>query len=174
FKDVKTPEVTLYQAMPKHGKMDFIIEKAVELGVHAIVPLVTERTVTSIVRDRAHIKRERWIRLSKAASKQCGRVKLPLISGVTEFNDALVESKKKDLVIFAALDKDAEPLPEILKESKAKSIAVFVGPEGDFSQAEITMAKNKDFRICSLGSLVLRVETAALYILSCLNYEYNS
>jgi len=164
-------KATLYQAIPKKTKMDFIIEKAVELGVDTIVPMVTERTITALKEENRSLKVERWRRVSKAASKQCGRRELPAISDVTDFNNALEASKKNDLVIFAALDKDARPLKSILRDSSQKNIAIFVGPEGDFSQDEITAAKGQGYDICSLGPMILRVDTAAIYILSCLNYE---
>jgi 16S rRNA (uracil1498-N3)-methyltransferase len=164
--------ITLYQAIPKRAKMDFIIEKAVELGVNKITPIITERTAP-IVKDKSRIKVERWSRIARAASKQCGRMGLPIISDVTDFDDALVESKKNDLVIFAALDNDAKPLRSILRNAVSKNIAVFVGPEGDFSSKEILMAKEEeDYRISSLGPSILRSETAAIYILSCISYEY--
>jgi len=165
-------KVTLYQAIPKRWKMDFIIEKAVELGVDNIVPIVTERTEVNPAKEKSLIKIERWNRLLTSASKQCGRVKLPRISGVKKFSDALVESEKSDLVIFAALNKDSLPLEAILKRLNPKTIAVFIGPEGDFSPDEISMAKRKGYSISSLGRFVLRVETAAIYVLSCLGYEY--
>ncbi|MFC1667267.1 RsmE family RNA methyltransferase [Candidatus Omnitrophota bacterium] len=174
FKSDIPYRVTLYQAMPKKGKIDFIVEKAVELGVDTIVPIITERTRWAIVGEKARLKTERWIRIAKAASKQCGRVELPIIRDVTDFNKGLVESKKSDMTIFAALDKDARPLKEAFEASRPGNIAVFVGPEGDFSQSEISMARKQGCRICSLGPLVLRVETAAIYILSCLNYEYSN
>jgi len=165
--------VTLYQALPKKSKMDFIIEKAVEIGADTIVPLITQRT-SFVVSDRIDKNIERWRRISKAAAKQCGRSALPLIENVIDFDEALNQSKKFDFIIFAALDKDAKPLKDILRSNLSpKNIAVFVGPKGDFSQKEISAAKVQGFKICSLGRSVLRVETAAIYILSCLNYEYN-
>lgn len=163
--------VTLYQAMPKKSKMDFIIEKAVELGANRIVPIITERTVP-VLKDNVDKKKNRWQRLARAASKQCGRSNLPTISDVLGFNDALAEAKRSELVLFAALDKNAKPLSAILKKSSPKTVAVFIGPEGDFSDEEISVARGKGFSICSLGSLVLRVETASIYVLSSLNYEY--
>jgi 16S rRNA (uracil1498-N3)-methyltransferase len=166
--------VTLYQAIPKKNKMDLIIEKAVEMGVDSIVPIITERTLPKIPRERERKKIERWERIIKAASNQCGRVILPAISDIKHFNDCLMESKKKDLVIFAALDKDAMPLKEILQRSRPREIAVFVGPEGDFSPREIAMAGEQGYGIYSLGPLVLKVDTAAIYILSCLNHEYGN
>lgn len=164
-------KATLYQAIPKKTRMDFIIEKAVELGADAIVPMVTERTIAALKGEKRSAKVERWRRVGKAASKQCGRVKLPAISDVTDFNSALEASRESDLVVFAALDKDARPLRSILRDSSQKNIAIFVGPEGDFSQDEIAAAKGQGYSICSLGPMVLRVDTAAIYILSCLNYE---
>ncbi|NQV04733.1 MAG: 16S rRNA (uracil(1498)-N(3))-methyltransferase [Candidatus Omnitrophica bacterium] len=165
--------ITLYQAIPKKSKMDFIIEKAVELGADRIVPIITERTVPSL-KDKASKKKDRWQRLAKAASKQCGRSNLPSISDILGFNDALAEAKRSELVLFAALDDSAKLLSAILEAGHPKSVSVFIGPEGDFSDKEISVAKSKGFSICSLGSLVLRVETAAIYVLSSLNYEYRN
>lgn len=164
---------TLYQAIPKKGKMDFIIEKAVELGIDRIVPVVTERTIVAPIKAKSDRKVARWRNIARSASKQCGRVKLPAISDMVRFNNALLEAEKNDLVIFAALDREARPLREILKGFEPKTIAIFVGPEGDFSQKEIAAAKGQGSIIASLGAPVLRVETAAIYILSCLNYEYS-
>lgn len=171
FKDNPLYKITLFQAMPKRGKMDFIIEKAVELGVDTIVPIITERTIP-VLKDRAQKKKDRWQRLAKAVSKQCGRLKLPVISDILDFNEVLAEAKKSELVLFSALDKDALPLSAILKAGCPNSVSVFIGPEGDFSDKEISVARSKGFSICSLGSLVLKVETASIYVLSSLNYEY--
>lgn len=161
--------ITLYQAIPKKTKMDFIIEKVVELGVSQVVPIITDRTILEI-KDFTK-KVERWKRISMASSKQCGRTILPVISDVTHFDSALIDSKQKDLVVFASLDKESEPLKNILRGLIPKTIAVFVGPEGDFSPREISMAKENGCSMCSLGSLVLKSETATIYILSCLSYE---
>lgn len=163
--------IALYQALPKKGKLDFIIEKAVELGVSRIIPMVTERTIP--VLKIKNTKIDRWERIAIAAAKQCGRTALPALKGPMGFEECLNDSKKSDLVIFAALDKDAEPLKEILSSARPEKISVFVGPEGDFTRRETAMAREQGYLVCSLGSLVLRVETAAIYILSCLNYEYN-
>lgn len=163
--------VTLYQAIPKKSKFDFIVEKAVELGVDAVVPIITERTVPD-VKESTPKKIDRWVRIAKASSKQCGRRELPIISDVKNFSNALTQAKKSDLVLFAALDKDRESLNAILKRIRPKDVSVFVGPEGDFSPKEVSLAKEQGCRICSLGPLVLRVETAAIYILSSLSYEY--
>jgi 16S rRNA (uracil1498-N3)-methyltransferase len=164
-------KITLYQSLPKNVKMDFIIRKAVELGVDEIVPIITDRTVPDVKEIRGK-KMERWERIAKAASKQCGRIKLPVISNAVGFKEALVESKKAEKVVFAALSDDAVPLKEMLRGKMPESAAVFIGPEGDFTRDEINMAKEEGYRVCSLGNLVLRVETAALYVLSCINYEY--
>ena len=172
-KEDMIPDITLYQAIPKKGRMDLIVEKAVELGVTRVTPMITERTIPSII-GKAGKKQKRWSRIAMTAAKQCGRAKLPLVAGVMDFEDCLEESGKSGFVAFAALDKNARPLKELLKGSRAKNISVFVGPEGDFSQKEIELARSKGYAICSLGGSVLRVETAAIYILSCVNYEYSS
>ena len=175
-------KLTLYQAIPKKNKMDLIVEKAVELGVDTIVPIITERAVHA---SKAGHWKERWGRIAKAASKQCGRAKLAAIVEPMDFRDALIESNRSELVeasaraqthhlvIFATLDKYAKPLKDILRAHVTGRVSVFVGPEGDFSQREISMAKENNYSICSLGAFIFRVETAAIYILSCLNYEYN-
>lgn len=171
FKDSHAYKLTLFQAIPKKGKMDFIVEKAVELGVDRIVPMVTERTSWAPGRDSG-LKVERWRRICKAAGKQCGRTRLPVVSDIKDFNLSVKEAEDNDLVIFAALDNRAVSLRSLLKDAPPKNIAVFVGPEGDFSHEEIAIAKERFHNISSLGSLVLRVETATIYILSCLDYQY--
>ncbi|MCX5693215.1 MAG: 16S rRNA (uracil(1498)-N(3))-methyltransferase [Candidatus Omnitrophica bacterium] len=169
FKREPNFNITLYQAIPKKAKMDFIVEKAVELGVAKLVPVITDRTVPEI-KDFSK-KIERWNRIAMASSKQCGRRVLPIIADVLDFNSALIDSKQKELTIFASIDKESRPLKDILKGLNPKSIAVFVGPEGDFSPRETYLAREKGHKICSLGSLILKSETAAIYILSCLSYE---
>ncbi len=172
FKNTLPYRTTLYQAIPKKTKMDFIIEKTVELGVDKIAPIITERTEFSNLKEISQKRLERWRNIAKSASKQCGRVELPLILDVLDFEHALVKAKDSDLVIFAALDKSSKMLRDILKEKTPRDIAIFIGPEGDFTPQEISKAKEHVKGICSLGRLVLRVETGALYILSCLNYTY--
>ncbi|MEK6733395.1 MAG: RsmE family RNA methyltransferase [Candidatus Omnitrophota bacterium] len=166
-----SPTITLYQAIPKKNKMDFIIEKAVELGADVIVPIVTERTVPDI-KDKAWKKKERWSKIVMASSKQCGRVKLPLVSDIVNFKEALLKAKDSGLVIFAAIDKDAKPLKSLMKGVNPDSVSIFVGPEGDFSPKEISMATGYGFEIASLGKLILKSDTAGVYILACLAYEY--
>ncbi len=161
--------ITLYQAIPKKTKMDFIVEKTVELGVAKLVPVITDRTIPEI-KDFSR-KIERWSRIAMASSKQCGRRVLPVIADVLDFNSALIDSKQKELTIFASLDKESRSLKDILKGLTLKSVAVFVGPEGDFSPREASLAKENGLKICSLGNLILKSETAAIYILSCLSYE---
>lgn len=163
--------VTLYQAIPKKTKMDFIVEKAVELGVSRIVPMITERTVPDIKDFSGKIAR--WKRISVSGAKQSGRSTLPGISDAMYFDNALAESKQNDLVIFASLDKGSIPLKDILRGCSPSKTAVFIGPEGDFSPTESAMARNSGYcGMCSLGGLVLRSETAAIYLLSCLAYEF--
>ncbi|MFH1478543.1 MAG: RsmE family RNA methyltransferase [Candidatus Omnitrophota bacterium] len=161
--------ITLYQAVPKKANMDLIVEKAVELGVSKIIPLITERT---ILKDISENRLERWRRIAKEASKQCGRSLLPEVASPKYFKDAVDEIEYFDLVVFTALIENKTPLKKILADKKPKNIVVFVGPEGDFSPSEIDLMKKKNIQVASLGPLVLKVGTATIYVLSCLNYEY--
>ena len=167
--------ITLYQAIPKNTKIDFIIEKATELGVDRVVPMITERTEAFLKSYNTSKKAERWNKIAMVASKQCGRVTLPVISGITDFKDALKDSSNNaDLIIFAALDKDSLALKTVLRNRMQKNISIFIGPEGDFSPDEVSIARKNRCNIVSLGELVLRAETAGIFVLSCLNYEYAS
>ncbi len=166
------PEIALYQAIPKKSKIDIIIEKCVELGVTKVVPVITERTIPGLKESKKN-KVERWNRIAMAASKQCGRTVLPEVTGMILFDKALDLAGQHDIVIFCALHNEAIPLKTVLKRGCYGSIGIFVGPEGDFSLSETEEARKKGYPLCSLGGNVLRVETAAIYLLSCLNYEYH-
>ena len=162
--------IRLYQAIPKKGKMDYIVEKVTELGINVIVPIFTERTIPD---ENVSIQKkiERWYRIAKASSKQCGRSDIPQILDPVDFNTAIKKAKPSDLVILAALDREARPLPDIIKNKSFKDISIFIGPEGDFSPNEVFLARQSGCEICSLGRLVLKVDTAAIFIISCINYE---
>jgi len=185
-----TFNVTLVQAIPnKPSKMDFIIEKATELGVDAIMPVAAERSVVNVgANGRSPLRKiERWQKIASEASRQCGRSKVPEIKEVLSAEKALAAFSKCDLKLFACIDKDAVFLRSVLEDFKcrgnpcgcpdragaspAPTIAVFIGPEGDFTPREIVFAKESGFQLVSLGERVLRTETAGLYILSVLDYE---
>jgi 16S rRNA (uracil1498-N3)-methyltransferase len=176
--------ITLLQAIPKAGNMELIIEKAVELGVNAVLPVFTERTVVKLDAKEAAKKREKWQRLALEACKQCGQNWLPRIHAPQSFDSAWSQlpshdnlSPPTELRLIAAIVPEAKRLFEILSSypisfgKNLKSALVVIGPEGDFTPAEYQLAFDHGCHPLSLGPIILRVETAALYCLSILNHE---
>ena len=160
--------ITLATAILKKN-MDFIVQKATELGVAAIVPLVTERTVVRVAGDAA--KAVRWREIALDSCKQCGNNWLPEIRQPQSLAEWLASAVAADLKLVAALQTDAAPLKLILPAGPVRSVAVLVGPEGDFSPAEYAAVRTAGFRPLTLGPLVLRADTAALYALSVVHHE---
>lgn len=173
-KDESLPYVTLVQAIPKKDKMDYIIEKATELGITEIIPIISERTIVDVDEDKAKSRVNRWRTISKEASKQCGRKDVPIMGDIISFDEAVKAINVYDLSLFCCLDDKSMSLKKAIREVKSGKILVFIGPEGDFSPREIDMARsNANCFIISLGNRVLKSDTAGLYVLSCLNYEFS-
>ncbi len=177
----KTPplgcQITLAQAIPKGKNMDFIVQKATELGACGIAPLTSERTVVQIDPEDAAKKQEKWQAIAIEAAKQCGQNWLPTIHAPVSPKEFFNAGQKFDLTLIASLQPDAQHPKKLLQEyvnekgAKPVSVLVLVGPEGDFTPAEIALAKSHGCRPITLGPIVLRTETAALYCLSVLSYE---
>ncbi len=165
------PDITLAQALPKKDKMDHVVEKATELGVSNIVPLISERTVIKFEEEKARAREERWRKIAKAAAKQCGRLDVPGIKSVQKFYNFMDEVEKFDFVLMACLTEGSVPFKDALSGFEAGSMLMFIGPEGDFTENEIFMAKNAGAKLISFGKRVLKSDTAALYALSVLTYE---
>ena len=163
--------ISLVQALPKSDKMDLIVEKATELGAGRIIPVVTERTVVRPDAKKENIKIERWRKIALVAAKQCGRTTVPEVMPITGFNDSLAMLDGSELKIIPCLYEDTKDLRSVLSGRKAGTAAVFIGPEGDFTEKEVEAAKSKGAVPVSLGAEVLRSETAAICALSILNYE---
>jgi len=169
----KTSEVVLAQAIPKKGKMDYIVEKATELGVKRIVPLVTGRTIVRPGEGGGEKKVSRWRKLAIESAKQSGRADIPAVSEVTPFKKAIEEIERYDLALFACLSGKTVSLKKAVGDFKSGKIIVFVGPEGDFTAEEISLASGKNCRQVSLGWRVLKSDTAGLFLISVLDYEFN-
>lgn len=169
FKEPKL-RITLAQALPKGGKMDFIVQKATELGVSEVYPLLTARSVPDIEGDRALRKVERWRRIAKEAAKQCGRAYIPEIHFVITFKDLLSLPFDGERIIFWEGEKERKlrDLEGILRRSKG--LLLTVGPEGGFSEEEIEAASSRGFIPVGLGERILRAETAPIVALSILFY----
>jgi len=167
-------QITLAQAVPKGKAMDLIVQKAVELGVAAICPLLSERTVIQVEEDDAARKQQKWQAVAIEAAKQCGQNWLPNVALPRSPREFFSQPARHDLMLIASLQPDAMHLKKLLAESAGKSpksVLVLVGPEGDFTPAEIGLAKSHGCRPITLGPIVLRTETAAIYCLSVLSYE---
>ena len=166
--------ITLAQAVPKGKAMDLIVQKAVELGVAAISPLLSERTVIQVEEDDAARKQQKWQAVAVEAAKQCGQNWLPKVDLPRSPKEFFPQPVRHELMLIASLQPDAMHLKKLLAEyagRKPTSVLILVGPEGDFTPAEIGLAKSHGCRPITLGPIVLRTETAAIYCLSVLSYE---
>jgi len=161
--------ITLAQAIPKKS-MDLIVQKATELGVASIVPLVSERSVVKLDEDSRRM--DRWHEIALEACKQCGNNWLPEIQSPRKARDFLTSPGQFDLKLIASLQPDSKPLKAILGDAvHPTSVLILIGPEGDFTLAELGLAKSAGCLLLSLGPLVLRADTAAIYTLSILHHE---
>lgn len=166
--------ITLFQGLPKGDKMDFIIQKATELGVERIVPMVTRRTVVHLNPERAAQKRTRWHRVAAAATEQSGGRFVPEISLPLPFNQAVQEAAQADqwLLFYEAAE---IPLRERLRGSATpRRVAIMVGPEGGFDPEEVALAQKHGAVVVGLGQRILRTETAALVAVALVLYELDS
>lgn len=169
-----TPPVSiwLFQAVPREQQMDFILQKATELGVSVIQPVTTDHAVVRLEPGDAG-KHERWSRIVLGAAKQCGTAWLPTVEPVRPVLDALRERPPLDRLIVCSLEPDTRPLRDLLRaDPKPKRMGVLIGPEGDFSAREYAAARAAGATPVTLGRTVLRVETASLYALSAIRYEF--
>ena len=169
--------ITLGQAVPLGGAMDSIVRKATEIGVSAIVPLESERTQIHLDGDRSDRKIGKWQTAALEAAKQCGNPWLPEIGPVTAASAFMESAKGYDLKLIASLQPGARSLKAVVAQYRAAhdrapaNVLWLVGPEGDFTPAEMGCSRTSGFEPISLGPLVLRCETAAVYALSVLTYE---
>jgi len=170
-------EITLIQALPREQKMDMVIQKATELGARHIVPVVSDQAVVRLKPGEDAGKLERWKKIALSAAKQSGGWWLPEIHPVCPLLDYLAAMPRFDLWMTCSLEPDTISLREVLESSRVnhpKSIGFLVGPEGDLTARERAAARNAGARMVSLGSQILRSETAALYVMSILQYEFSS
>lgn len=164
--------ITLLQALPKGKLFEGIVQKATELGTARIVPLLSERVVLHVNKNEAIRKTARWQSVAVEAIKQCGAMWLPHVEIPMTPKEFLVRKEHVDLALVGSLQPDAKHPREFLHgPNETKSAAVWIGPEGDFTPAEIEAIKASGAHPITLGPLVLRTETAATYCLSILNYE---
>ncbi len=166
-------QVYLFQGLPKADKMELIIQKAVELGVYAVVPVSTKRCVVKLDDKKAKSKIIRWQGISEAAAKQSKRRIVPEIMEVMSFKEALSFVKDFDIKLIPyELAEDMSKTKEIISALQpGQRIAIFIGPEGGFEETEIEQALNAGVQPITLGKRILRTETAGFTILSWIMYE---
>jgi 16S rRNA (uracil1498-N3)-methyltransferase len=170
-------EITLGQALPKGQFMDAIVRKATELGAARIAPLESDRTIVRLEEDRTSRKIEKWQSAAIEAAKQCGNPFVPEILPVQSAATFIESSRDYDLKLIASLQPGAKSLKSVLAAYTAisgrapRKVLWLIGPEGDFTPAELGLSRNAGFEPITLGPLVLRCETAAVYALSVLSYE---
>lgn len=166
----------LAQALTKNKAMDLIIQKATELGVSSIVPLASDRSVSQLEGDQAESRIEKWRQIAIEAAKQSGQNWLPEFAPVQRVKPYVSGLKAEPVKLIASLQPEAKPLKQTLREAleekgQEAEILLMIGPEGDFTPAEIGEARATGFLPVSLGEIVLRSETAAIFTLSSIIYE---
>jgi 16S rRNA (uracil1498-N3)-methyltransferase len=171
--------IVLGQAIPKGKNMELIVQKAVEIGAAEIAPIISDRTVVQIDSESAGAKQSRWQHIAIEAAKQCGQNWLPRVhepKKLAEFFSSVSE-QSSDLRLIGSLQPDAQHLKKVLDTYSSEtghrpgSVLMLVGPEGDFTPAELALARRHGCQPITLGPIILRVETAAIYCLSILSYE---
>ncbi len=166
--------VVLYQGIPKSTKMDLIIQKCTEMGINRIVPVSTARTVVKLESEKDEKKKvERWSKIAEEAAKQSGRGVIPRIDMPVTLAEALKDAAKLDTVIVPYELEGSLALKEALRSGKGRSIGFFIGPEGGFEPSEIYKAKGAGAVPITLGSRILRTETAGVVVLTGIMYEYD-
>lgn len=160
-------KTTLALGLTKGEKMDWVVEKATELGVQTVVPFVSSYTIPKLNEKKAAQRSERWHKIAVSAAKQCGRVRIPEILALTEFRD-LVESLSHDALRLLFWEKECEQGFSKLRDSKTSiaEVVVMIGPEGGFSAQEAALALEHGFKPVRLGPRTLRAETAAVAALT--------
>src|SRR5437764_9627918 len=192
-------QITLAQAIPKGKNMDLIVQKAVELGAAEIAPIISDRTIVHLQVKEAVQKQAKWQQVAIEAAKQCGQNWLPTVQIPRKLKEffATVEAgvspasnpgmqptrlppqgRDLDLRLIGSLQSDAVHLKTVLAEyerenqgGRPTNVLMCIGPEGDFTPAELNLARSHGCRPITLGPIILRVETAAIYCLSVLSYE---
>lgn len=169
--------ITLGQAIPKGKNMDLIVQKAVEIGAAEIAPILSDRTVVRLDEESAASKQAKWQTVAIEAAKQCGQNWLPQVRTPQTLAQFFQNHRGFDLQLIGSLQSDAVHLKKILAQfstehaDRPANVLMLVGPEGDFTPAELSLARSQGCRPITLGPIVLRVETASIYCLSILSYE---
>lgn len=172
--DTELPsKLYLFQGLPKQEKMEWIVQKSVELGVCQVIPVTVRRCVVKLDEKKARKKTERWQQIAESAAKQAGRGCIPKIERVRSFQEALELAKELDVALIPyELERDVKRSKEIIREIRpGQSVGIFIGPEGGFEKEEVEAALAAGASPISLGRRILRTETAGLTVLSLLMFH---
>ena len=156
-------KVSLYQGVPKGDKLEDIIQKCVELGIHDITPVLTKRSVSRPDEKQASRKRERYAKIALEAAQQSGRGIVPEIKEMVSFKEAVAGCEADKIIIF--YEGGGVPLKSVINKD-IKSVAVFIGPEGGFEKDEVEAALEAGGISATLGKRILRTQTAPVAALS--------
>ena len=164
------PHITLFQGLPKFDKMDLIVQKTTEIGVNQIAPMICHRSIPkSVVQEKRTV---RWQRIANEAAKQCKRPHFALVLAPQGLEECLGRVNHLDLLILLWEGEKRQGLKEILRNhGEAKSVGLFVGPEGGFSEAEVELAVQNGCLSATFGDNILRTETAAIVGVASVMYE---
>ena len=164
-------QASLYMAFPKADKLEFVIQKATELGVHEIVAFPSARCVSRPDEKSIGKKLERWQKIAASAAEQSGRGKIPAVVVLESYAEALARAAKSDKAILFYENEHATTLRMALEGGSYQSISLMTGPEGGLEQTEVEKAKEAGLQICTLGRRILRCETAPICALSAVMYD---
>ena len=172
--------ISIYQGLPKSNKFDMIVQKSVELGATNIYPVQFKRSIVNFAFEnpkdeiRKDKKTKRWQTISEGAAKQSGRGKIPTVSDIVSFDEAVEIASKEDIILFPyeLADANFSHTREVIKSLKDfKNVGIFIGPEGGFDIEEVKKIREMNSKEITLGKRILRTETVALAILSMIMYE---
>lgn len=170
--DAEPPyRAVVYQALPKGDKLDTVIQKSVEIGAVRIVPFECERCVVREAKEKSARLAERRRKIAEEAAKQCGRGIIPEVLETVSFEEALMDARKGDVAFMCYEGDGTLPLGKFVSGT-GRDYRFLIGPEGGFSKKEAEAAAEAGLGLCGLGKRILRTETAALFVLSCMAYVH--
>jgi len=163
--------ITLAQCLPKSDKMDFIVQKAVELGVSNICPLISENCVVKYDVAKKEARQKKWQKIANEAAKQCGRAVLPSVEPIMPFKDLFLELDPNIEVLMCYEGQADCSLKALLTTTTASRFLIIIGPEGGVSPVEVQLCKEKGGKVVTMGPRILRTETASLAAVSLVMYQ---
>ena len=164
-------KVSVFMALPKADKLEHVIQKATELGAFEIVTFPTSRCIAKLDSKAIEKKLERWQKIAESAAKQSMRGLIPKVRYLKDYKTALEQAASADMPLFFYENERATTLKMALKEKEYKTVSILTGPEGGFPEQEVSLAEEAGLKVCTLGSRILRCETAPLCALSAIMYD---